>query len=312
MNLKTSNYGFARSVQGLFEFIAWLMLGLGVIATFIMVGTASRGFGTPGLIVALPGIAFCLASMWLLVHIQMGKAAVDSADYAYQSLAIAREQFEISKRSLASQRAPQTYAERSAPEDKAAASAGAGYGNPTNGQATGTAVAQADPTPIETEWSHRGEQIKLSAQGYSAAGDTFRSLNAAKDHIDFTLDQAIEKRGGQYWVAGKNFLKLENAQAFSDQQRETLARPMANGDRQDYRGMSINRTEHGYLVEGETFDSIEAAKNFIDGEQLRADLDPEAKPLFIQRDGSLFRVNGQYFQDRESAQLYVDEQAAKA
>jgi hypothetical protein len=46
----------------------------------------------------------------------------------------------------------------------------------------------------------------------------------------------------------------------------------------DYRDTRINKTEHGYLVEGETFESLELAKLHVDGEALRRELNAPNGP----------------------------------
>lgn len=114
----------------------------------------------------------------------MAKATVDTADYSYQMLSVARDQLAVSKQGLSTTTAAPTYA------------------------------AQSKQMPGSTN-----EQI-------TAAGSP----------------------------AGTPFLQNAKQQTF------------------DHKGMRINRTIHGFLVEGRTFGTLELAKNHVDAERLKVEL----------------------------------------
>ena len=78
MNLKTSNYGVARSVLGLIEIVLWIILVLALIFALASSGSASRGFGAPGLLAAIPGIAIGAVSLLGIAIVQDAKASVDA------------------------------------------------------------------------------------------------------------------------------------------------------------------------------------------------------------------------------------------
>lgn len=95
------DYSVARSLFTFIELALWFGVLLGVVGAFALMGTASRGFGAaPGLLAAIPGIALALVSLFGIALTQMGRAAVDSAEYGQQALKVARDQLEISKQAM--------------------------------------------------------------------------------------------------------------------------------------------------------------------------------------------------------------------
>ncbi|QXT41148.1 hypothetical protein [Gymnodinialimonas ceratoperidinii] len=180
MNFNRTNYGAARGVLGFSEFILWCGVGWGIIVAILAGGAASRGYGSSGLLAAVPGISISIFCFVGVVLVQMGKASVDTADYSYQMLSVARDQLAVSKQGLSTASAPTTYADQAV--------------NSVERQA-------AQPVPVPTPVP-------------------------AKD-------------------------------------------PELNKDNWDYRGMRINRSDLGFLVDGKNFDSLELAKLYVDGEALR-------------------------------------------
>lgn len=102
------DYSVARNLLGLIEFFLWMGVLAGVGIAFSSVGVASRSFGTPGFLAAIPGIAIGLLSLFGVAITQMGRATVDSAEYGQQSLKVARDQLEVSKQALKQDKAIQT------------------------------------------------------------------------------------------------------------------------------------------------------------------------------------------------------------
>lgn len=205
MSFNTSNYGAARGILGFSELVLWCGVGLGIIVAIVAGGAASRGFGSSGLLAAVPGISMSIFCFVGVVLVQMAKATVDTADYSYQMLSVARDQLAVSKQGLAKASAPPTYA-----------------GNGTQPNASERPASSA-------------------AQSVSAAQSMPRGAEPSQ-----------EERSEL-----PSFMRLERAQSQRDW---------------DYRGKRINKTIHGYLFEGQAFESLELAKLHIDGEALRAGL----------------------------------------
>ncbi len=208
MNLKTSNYGAARSILGISEILLWCGVGLGVIVALGAGGAASRGFGASGMVAAAPGIAISLFCFIGIVQVQMSKAAVDTADYTYQMLGIARDQLAVSKRAMNPRTEARTYSASKAE--------------------TGLSATQKPPV----------------AQDQSRGAEGSRARGAVSTEIDDNLP---------------SFLQSEQALSQSPQSTQ-------------HRGRQINRTIHGFLVEGHTFANLELAKNHIDAEHLKAEM----------------------------------------
>lgn len=184
MKMSTSNYGASRGILGFSELVLWCGIGLGLILALVAGGAASSGFGVSGILAAIPGIAISVFCFVGVVMVQMAKAAVDTADYSYQMLSVARDQLAVSKQGLSNAMVAPTY----------------------------------------------------SAQAQQNSGTT------------------NEKATTTSQPAGTPFLQNANQQTF------------------DHKGMRINRTIHGFLVEGRTFGTLDLAKNHVDAEHLKAEL----------------------------------------
>ncbi len=95
------DYNVARNLLSFLEFLFWMGVVIGLLIAFLLMGTASRGYGAaPGLLAALPGLALALFSLFGVASTQMGRAGVDSAEYGQQALKVARDQLEISKQAM--------------------------------------------------------------------------------------------------------------------------------------------------------------------------------------------------------------------
>lgn len=188
------SYEAARGYFSVMAFFAWCVIALGTVAVLIGLGAAGqmgRGFGmgpSPAAVIAtiIPGAALAFAGFLGLVFCQMGRAGVDTAEYAQQSLKIARESLEISKQSLKQQSAVRdpSYAALQATKHKlrsdADTPASASYGDkPPQVDAPDT----PHPEPVET-YEHNGRTITFDGQYYHFAKMTFAELDFAKSYIN--------------------------------------------------------------------------------------------------------------------------------
>lgn len=205
MSLKTSNYETARGVLGLAETLLWIGVGLGVLIAIMAAGAASRGFGASGLIAAFPGISITIISFLGVVMVQIGKAGVDSADYTYQMLGIARDQLEISKRAVKQDNALEPgYAAVQAAKDalrvepaQAAAPGAATFAAARpHGSDAELLVLSADrvepqtttpkPAPNSSLLEYGGRDILEEDNRYHVDGKAFDNLESAYLYIDQT------------------------------------------------------------------------------------------------------------------------------
>jgi hypothetical protein len=192
MSLKTTNYGAARSVLGLAEIILWCGIGGGIILAIIAGGAASNGFGGvgAGLAAAMPGIAISVFSFIGVVMIQVAKASVDTADYTFQMLGIARDQLAVSKEANKQLKAPQSFAEdRKSPPKHETRDQHAVQGQGANdARSSGTVstpkLAHSSATDAK-DWDYRSKRIHYTSHGaFLVEGRTFETLEKAKLHVD--------------------------------------------------------------------------------------------------------------------------------
>lgn len=183
--MKTSNYGAARSVLGLAEFLMWGGLALGVLLALTGATAATNSFGGVTAIAgAIPGLSIALASFIGVVLVQMAKANVDTADYTYQMLDVSRQHLEVSKQAQKSgAKAPATFAELADKESPktppATAQPKASYADtpkPANEPALAT-----NPSKV---MDYRGSEITKSAHGYHVDGQTFENIALAQSFVN--------------------------------------------------------------------------------------------------------------------------------
>ena len=139
------SYDAARNLFGFLGFCSWGVIILGGLAAFGGVGALS-GFGREPdgmqlLLAAMPGLGLAVFGLVGLAMVQIGRAGVDSAEYAQQSLEVSRQQLEISKQQLAQgNSAAQSYATATKAADQATANESTSYSSQTG---TGSAVLAA-------------------------------------------------------------------------------------------------------------------------------------------------------------------------
>ena len=180
MRLKRTNYGASRVVLSIFEFIAWIILCVGIIVVSSLIGVATRNFGGSGLMVLVPGVVFCIVSVLIITVIQMARSSVDTADYTYQMLSVARENLDVSKRALKKQATALSFADR----PPVAISE-----NPARAEAPGTASyaappASSEPKDTALDWDYRDTRIHRTQEGYLVEGQVFETLELAKNFVD--------------------------------------------------------------------------------------------------------------------------------
>lgn len=174
------SYQAARSSFNFMEFMARAAILLGICIGFVSVVAINQPwqFGVSvGLAIAglIAGILVVMMGFFLLVNAQSGRASVDSAEYAQQSLKLARDQFEISKEML--QLAKR---EAKAPGyDSISAPAGQLQNISFDTNAAAPTAAAAGRTPIE----HLGHQIAHTEEGYQVRDKSFPSLIEAKAFV---------------------------------------------------------------------------------------------------------------------------------
>lgn len=213
------SYEAARGSFSMFELLARIVICVGVLAAIAggVLGVEMAGRGTPvGLMVllaALPGAVIALFGLSSLATAQMGRASVDSAEYAQQALQISREQLELSRQAQVQARGfENSYADHA----KSVPPAASGIGQET---ATGTADAsyadrgsQADTPNAESEQANELIVAEQAAPTKKAYGTSLPDVS-----------QYIEYRSGKYLVAGNKFWSREEAEKYA---RDNLLTPV--------------------------------------------------------------------------------------
>lgn len=188
------SYEAARSYFNLLSFLSWCVITIGAITAILAVaalGEMSRSFGgspVAGLAAVVPGVAIMFAGFMGLVFVQIGRAGVDSAEYAQQSLQLSREQLEISRQSLnQSLRGEQGYAAIQAAKQELRSDAeptatvlAAGYGS-TKDAVKAEPEERHEPGEI---LEYHGKNIRVVEGGYVVGGTIFETFGKAKEQIE--------------------------------------------------------------------------------------------------------------------------------
>lgn len=187
------DYSAARSVLSLVEFACWAGVLIGVIIAFSSVGVASRGFGTPGILAAIPGIAIGLLSLFGVALAQMGRAGVDTAEYGQQALKVARDQLEVSKQALKQGNAmASSFATlmqtQQQPENGATSATNASF---ADARKPTTEIGEAAIPPANDQvqvngdtLTYKGQSAELIDGKWHLKGIQFESRELVKDYID--------------------------------------------------------------------------------------------------------------------------------
>lgn len=129
---------------------------------------------------ALPGLGIAAVGLFVQVHAQTSRAAVDSAEYAQQALKVARDQFELSKEMFAYEKA------------RAPVPARFSETPPADISIDTEATRTAPPGAPTTTTRHFGRIIQHAADGYYVDGLRFPSLDEAKSSISEDLGKAMQ------------------------------------------------------------------------------------------------------------------------
>lgn len=196
------SYEAARKLFSFLGFCSWCMIVFGVIAA-VGGGASAAAIGgvakipteAATFLATLPGLGTAVLGFFCLAFVQMGRAAVDSAEYAQQSLKIARDQLELSRQSLVGGRAETGFA--SLPES-GSADAGPSFAS-LNGNAPKQGAADVEKLENDEErieptlnagFLHNGQWIPVSNNAYRIDGQTFESKEAVIAHIDRQNEKA--------------------------------------------------------------------------------------------------------------------------
>ena len=148
-----------------------------------------------GLAGLVPGLAVALLGFVLLAIVQMGRAAVDTAEYTQQMLKIARDQLEVSQQGLRSQhQPPQTF---TAAGQNEASSGKASFSQPGL-----EPKLSAKPKPDPSRFvEYKGKEIVIENGKYNCNGIPFTTMQKAEHYIDTyaakELPGAYEKPNSQ-------------------------------------------------------------------------------------------------------------------
>lgn len=195
------SYQAARTYFSLLEILAWCVIVFGAIVAIVAwgaVGQMSRGFGgspIAGIAGLVPGVAVMFLGFLGLAGAQVGRAAVDSAEYTQQGLKVARDQLDVSRQALkhgavlekgyAALQAAKEDLRRNA--EPASAPVSASYADAQPGADQENVLAGP---PIKTI-DYRGRQIEKRTDGYYVGPSHFAGLNGAQRNIDRTIDEAV-------------------------------------------------------------------------------------------------------------------------
>lgn len=213
------SYETARKHFSALEIFSWCVVAAGVLTALGGAGMGSQAnflggrSGGMALLAALPGLRLAFLGYLGVIGAQIGRAGVDSAEYGQQALAVAREQLAISRNAAIREKGPSasSFAEAVGAKTEASKSATSqpSFANRIEQQESSSENDQLD-------WDYRGKRIHRTENGFLLEGQTFTTLDAAKEAVDRESRPQITQRDNLYYVGDNCFLKLENAQAFID------------------------------------------------------------------------------------------------
>jgi len=200
------SYEAARGLFSFLGFCAWVVIIIGVIAALIGASAVSemRGFGARPSGIAtfsglLPGLAMSFVGFIGLAMVQIGRAAVDTAEYTQQMLQIARDQLDVSKQGLNQGKAlEQGFAAlKQLPEEKPAASFADARNN----------GASAKQKPVV---------LRQQIDAPSAPAPDRVALGLEDGALEYA-GKTIQVENGQFLFAKMAFASFDGAQKYIDQ-----------------------------------------------------------------------------------------------
>ena len=199
------SYEAARSLFSFLGFCAWVVIIIGVIAALVGASAVGQmggyGRGPSGLASfagLLPGLAMSFVGFIGLALVQIGRAAVDTAEYTQQMLKIARDQLDVSKQGLNQGKAVEQgfAALKQRPEEKPAASfADVKTEAPSIKREPTVLREQIEAPPVpnldrvalgleDGELSYGGRKIQVKGGKFLTATMAFSSLEAVQKYVD--------------------------------------------------------------------------------------------------------------------------------
>ena len=209
------SYAAARKLFNILEFLSWIVIVLGLIVAF---GGATAGAnfgmaagGLQAIIASLPGVALSLAGLYGLILVQISRASVDSAEYAQQSLKIAREQLEISREAQLRARAqPIAY--------------------PTTKPSTAVNTTDQSASPEESGGVSYADRAGVSSpeaatNGIDASSGPEAVVTAKPNALEYKpstplvdVSDQISYSSGKYFVGSRKFWSRSEAEAYAREQ----------------------------------------------------------------------------------------------
>lgn len=217
------SYEAARRLHSFLGTCAWVVIIAGAFVAFGGINMASQSFRGAGnemqvILAGLPGAILAVAGFFALAMVQMGRAAVDTAELTQQVLQVTRAQLEVSREALEQGKAAATsYAELLKPQPAAKA----------NGADTAT---NANPEPSYGNRSVQTETVDHLADD-AAPSISAEQASDAKVQLEHTPSKAaddllpndedatpaleIHKVGGTFLVGNKAFKTAREAEAYA-------------------------------------------------------------------------------------------------
>jgi hypothetical protein len=193
------SYAGARTLFRFLEFLAWVMVVVGVLVA-IGGGGAASSYGPrgAGMIAVLPGLVISVFGLLLVAQVQNARAGVDSAEYGQQMLKIARDQLEISKQALKQDAAaPQSFM-----DDNSRSGSSTGY---TSESGTLTRRAMKRRRPEGQSDAARDDSSDTLMLSIPPGGEVIEYRN-----------QTIVSDGGKFHIGSATYFKLDDAKQHID------------------------------------------------------------------------------------------------
>ena len=190
----SQQYGTARSLLSFAEFIAWIGILAGVaFALFAFDKGLNSIYGgnnvAAGVIASMPGAAIAFMGIIVVAFVQMGRAAIDTAEMTKELVTLNRRHLEIASSSYGLFQRASEAAKTSGPQAKA---------------------------PWNTPHDRSDDQVAPSQQPLDSNGLDQEQVDEKSSQLSLTNKPGIEIGPGGYFVDGRRFRTVQAAIEYRD------------------------------------------------------------------------------------------------
>ena len=262
------NYETARKLFSFLEFLAWVVVVIGLMVAIYGAEEAPRN---AGLLFASPGLLMGILGLILVAMVQSSRASVDTAEYTQQMLQNSRDQLEVSRQSLRQSRgaAVPTFGQstKKAPGGAAGSENSIVDSKEADGPSYGDIAEKRTPdaAPDLDDFTYRGRYIRAAAGLYFYDGVKYEDMDSVKAHIDEisgprSIDSEVPMLEERRAVPSDIAIAAEEPVPAAFEANVVLG---LNDGVLEYEGQKITVKNGIFFVGERKFETLAGAHNFI-------------------------------------------------